>query len=94
MTLCCDNCQGEEFYTLVSGGSYYFRCSNCLSIGPATSWLSIKVEIKGWYEIIEVDNLMNQLQLLTTGDIQNHIEMITKEAHAGKIIWLKATRLD
>jgi hypothetical protein len=90
MNLCCDNCNSEAFHSLVSYGSYYLVCSNCLSIGPATSWLSIKVEIKGSYELIEVDSNMNELQLLAKGDIQNHIEMITKEAHAGKIIWLKS----
>jgi hypothetical protein len=89
MNYCCDNCNSEEFYSLVSYGSYYSICSNCLSPGAATSFIAIKDILKGSYEIIEVDSKMNELQLLATGDIQYHIEIISKEANAGKIIWLK-----
>jgi hypothetical protein len=86
----CDKCNHEDVYNLVHYGSYYFICSNCLNPGAATSFLSIREILKGSYEIIEVDSKMNELQLLATGDIQNHIEMISKAAHAGKIIWLKS----
>jgi hypothetical protein len=90
MNLCCDNCNSEEFYSLVSYGSYYLLCSACLTPGPATSFMAVKEVLEGLFEIIEVDSQMNELQLLAAGDIQNHIDIISKEADAGKIIWLKS----
>jgi hypothetical protein len=65
-----------------------------LSPGPATSFIALKDTLKGSFEIIEVDSKMNVLQLLATGDIQNHIDIVSKEANAGKLIWLKVSKVE
>jgi hypothetical protein len=89
MKLACDNCHCEKFHCLVSYGSYYLKCSNCHNPGPATSFYALMYELKGDYEIIEVDSNMNELRRLTIGKIQDYVEIISKEANEGKIFWLK-----
>ncbi|OQP57091.1 hypothetical protein A3860_11025 [Niastella vici] len=89
MDLRCHICDSESFHTLVNYGSYYLQCSNCDTQNVATSFIAIGPQLTGKYDIIEVDDQINEIKKLATGKIANFITMISKEAYQGKIILLK-----
>jgi hypothetical protein len=85
----CPDCNGEIFDTLVQYGSYYLQCARCHSPAAVTSFFGIKDQLKGTYEIIEVDDNMNPLRTIATGQIQDYIDIVRTEARKGKKIWLR-----
>ncbi len=88
-TLQCENCGSEKFYALVQYGSYFLKCYDCRQPVVATSLIAVVPLLNGTFEIIEVDEKMNELGLIAEGEIGSYVGIIKQEASKGKILWLK-----
>ncbi|HLK28525.1 MAG TPA: hypothetical protein VKT28_08090 [Puia sp.] len=85
----CESCNKENYLQLVRYQSFFFKCPFCKNNGSATTFAALKDFFIGEFEIIEVDQDLNQLRIFGKGTIEDFRAVISAEAGKGKTIWLK-----
>jgi hypothetical protein len=82
----CPNCR-SEWGEFVQENSFFLRCLNCQTEGPATSFSEFSETLNGSYEAFLV--IDNKSKLLFSGDIREITSNIEIEASKGKLIMIK-----
>jgi uncharacterized Zn finger protein len=83
----CQQCGANNSGEYVQWGSSFFRCHDCGTDSPATTFLAYAAQLKGIYSAFEVD-LSNSRMIIAHGAIDEMVNIIDQKAVQGKLICL------
>ena len=84
----CSQCSRPTVAAFVQNGSYFTKCTACGYEGPATSWLTLSLQLEGDLKALEVSETYEELALIAEGSIREIVTPISQAASRGALIRL------